>query len=50
MLPDEPDYVAEGIDLNMDFVEPPEGGSGSYVDASGKRMLRLWGLSLGMTL
>lgn len=51
LLPDEPDYVAEGFDLSMEFEEPPEGGSGSWFDAaSGKRLLRLWGLSLGMSL
>lgn len=37
--------------MNMDFEEPPEGGSGTWLDAAtGRRMLRLWGLSLGMTL
>lgn len=37
--------------MNTDFEEPPEGGSGTWFDAaSGKRMLRLWGLSLGMSL
>lgn len=51
LLPDEPDHVAEGFDMDMEFVEPAEGGSGSwYNQAEGKRMLRLWGLSLGMTL
>lgn len=51
LLPDEPDYIAEGFDMNMDFFEPPEGGSGTWLDAkTGRRMLRLWGLSLGMTL
>lgn len=51
LLPDEPDHVAEGFDNNMDFAEPPEGGSGSWLDKrTGKRVLRLWGLSLGMTL
>jgi hypothetical protein len=51
MLPDEPDHIAEGFDMNMDFEEPPEGGSGTWLDAAtGRRMLRLWGLSLGMTL
>lgn len=51
LLPDEPDYVAEGFDPNMQVAESPEGGSGSWYDKRGnKRMLRLWGLSLGMTL
>ncbi|KLT40136.1 hypothetical protein CC85DRAFT_287844 [Cutaneotrichosporon oleaginosum] len=51
LLPDEPDFVAEGFDMSMEFEEPPEGGSGTWYDASsGKRLLRLWGLSLGMSL
>ncbi len=51
LLPDEPDYVAEGFDMSMEFEEPPEGGSGTWFDAaSGQRLLRLWGLSLGMSL
>jgi hypothetical protein len=51
LLPDEPENVAEGFDMNMEFEEIPEGGSGSWYDrASGRKMLRLWGLSLGMTL
>ncbi|CAD6586295.1 MAG: hypothetical protein TREMPRED_004383 [Tremellales sp. Tagirdzhanova-0007] len=51
LLPDEPDHVSEGFDQIMEFEEPPEGGSGSWYDkVKGKRMLRLWGLSLGMTL
>lgn len=51
LLPDEPDYVAEGFDMNMDFEQPVDGGSGTWYDAkSGRRLLRLWGLSLGMTL
>ncbi|ORY25179.1 hypothetical protein BCR39DRAFT_471642 [Naematelia encephala] len=51
LLPDEPDHVAEGFNLDMEFEEPAEGGSGSWYDKkAGRRMLRLWGLSLGMTL
>jgi len=51
LLPDEPDVVAEGFDDTIEFAEPLEGGSGSWYDAAqGKRVLRLWGLSLGMTL
>ncbi|KAL7418899.1 hypothetical protein Q5752_006583 [Cryptotrichosporon argae] len=51
LLPDEPDFVADGFDHNVEFDEPPEGGSGTwYNQTEGKRMLRLWGLSLGMTL
>ncbi|GFZ50715.1 hypothetical protein JCM24511_08473 [Saitozyma sp. JCM 24511] len=51
LLPDEPDHVAEGFDAEMEFEEPAEGGGGSWINkADGKRMLRLWGLSLGMTL
>lgn len=51
LLPDEPDHVSEGFDQIVEFEEPPEGGSGSWYDkVKGKPMLRLWGLSLGMTL
>ncbi|KAK4683727.1 hypothetical protein P7C73_g6503, partial [Tremellales sp. Uapishka_1] len=51
LLPDEPDYVAEGFDVNDEFEDPPEGGSGSWWNHDeGKRMLRLWGLTLGMSL
>jgi len=51
LLPDEPNHIAEGFDRSIEFVEPPEGGGGSwYNKIEGRRMLRLWGLSLGMTL
>jgi hypothetical protein len=51
LLPDEPDCVAEGFDPSAQVSGPSEGGSGSWYDKRGnKRMLRLWGLSLGMTL
>lgn len=51
LLPDEPDHIAEGFDNTLEFADPPDGGSGSWYDkAAGKRRLRLWGLSLGMTL
>lgn len=50
LLPDEPDHVADGFDPEKEFEFPAE-GSGSWRDeASGTRHLRLWGLSLGMTL
>lgn len=50
LLPDEPDVVAEGFDPEKEFEFPAE-GSGSWRDeTSGTRLLRLWGLSLGMTL
>lgn len=50
LLPDEPEHVAEGFDVENAFALPAE-GSGSWLNkADGKRMLRLWGLSLGMTL
>ena len=51
LLPDEPEHFADGFDQNVEFAEPAEGGSGSWFNkVEGKRMLRLWGLSLGMTL
>ncbi|KAK8845418.1 hypothetical protein IAR55_006131 [Kwoniella newhampshirensis] len=51
LLPDEPENIAEGFDPNFEFEEPLEGGSGSWTNAvDGKRVLRLWGLTLGMTL
>ena len=51
LLPDEPDHVAEGFDVNKEFDEPADGGSGTWFNhVEGRRMLRLWGLSLGMTL
>ena len=51
LLPDEPDVVAEGFEHDVVFVGPAEGGGGTWYDAAqGRRVLRLWGLSLGMTL
>lgn len=50
LLPDDPDNVAEGFDPEEAFAAPAE-GSGSWRDEKdGTRRLRLWGLSLGMTL
>ncbi|WWC85746.1 uncharacterized protein L201_000612 [Kwoniella dendrophila CBS 6074] len=48
LLPDEPDSLAEGFDPTNEFDEAAE-GSGSWFN-DGKRHLRLWGLTLGMTL
>ncbi|WRT63637.1 uncharacterized protein IL334_000560 [Kwoniella shivajii] len=48
LLPDEPEIVAEGFDPSNEFDEFAE-GSGSWFN-EGKRHLRLWGLTLGMTL
>nr|XP_019014439.1 uncharacterized protein I206_00521 [Kwoniella pini CBS 10737]OCF53220.1 hypothetical protein I206_00521 [Kwoniella pini CBS 10737] len=48
LLPDEPDTVAEGFDPSLAFDDSAE-GSGSWFN-DGKRHLRLWGLTLGMTL
>ncbi|WWD05899.1 hypothetical protein V865_003983 [Kwoniella europaea PYCC6329] len=48
LLPDEPETVAEGFNPSDEFDDIPE-GSGSWFD-DGKRHLRLWGLTLGMTL
>ncbi|WWC58054.1 uncharacterized protein I303_100589 [Kwoniella dejecticola CBS 10117] len=48
LLPDEPDTLAEGFDPSLTFDESAE-GSGSWFN-DGKRHLRLWGLTLGMTL
>nr|XP_019048651.1 hypothetical protein I302_02424 [Kwoniella bestiolae CBS 10118]OCF27581.1 hypothetical protein I302_02424 [Kwoniella bestiolae CBS 10118] len=48
LLPDEPETVAEGFNPVDEFDELPE-GSGSWFN-DGKRHLRLWGLTLGMTL
>ncbi|WVF66452.1 hypothetical protein IAT40_001192 [Kwoniella sp. CBS 6097] len=49
LLPDEPEHLAEGFDPNFEFEEPLEGGGGSWT-VNGRRQLRLWGLTLGMTL
>ncbi|OCF41715.1 hypothetical protein I317_04419 [Kwoniella heveanensis CBS 569] len=49
LLPDEPEHLAEGFDPNFEFEEPLEGGGGSWT-VNGQRQLRLWGLTLGMTL
>ena len=50
LLPDEPEHVAEGFDEDIEFMEI-EGDNGGWNEkVDGKRMLRLWGLSLGMTL
>lgn len=49
LLPDEPAVTAENFDP-FGFDETVE-GSGSWTNAAdGSRFLRLWGLTLGMTL
>ncbi|OCF71245.1 hypothetical protein I204_08198 [Kwoniella mangroviensis CBS 8886] len=48
ILPDEPETVAEGFNPLDEFDDIPE-GSGSWLN-DGERHLRLWGLTLGMTL
>ena len=50
LLPDEPDHIAEGFDPDNAFLEAAEGSGSWYDHSSQKRLLRLWGLSLGMTL
>ncbi|WVQ80395.1 hypothetical protein IAT38_002500 [Cryptococcus sp. DSM 104549] len=51
LLPDEPDAVAEGFDPQNEFDDEPPEGSGSWTNSlDGSRVLRLWGLTLGMTL
>ncbi|RXK39122.1 hypothetical protein M231_03627 [Tremella mesenterica] len=53
LLPDEPSDLAEGFDAVAevkDLENLPEGSGSWYNKAEGKRMLRLWGLTLGMTL
>jgi hypothetical protein len=50
LLPDEPENVAEGFDPENAFEAAAEGSGSWYDRANQRRMLRLWGLSLGMTL
>lgn len=49
LLPDEPEVVAEGF--NPEFLEDRTNrGGGTIYGPDGRRQLRLWGLTLGMTL
>lgn len=49
LLPDEPEVMAEGF--NPEFLEDRVGkGGGTIYGPDGRRQLRLWGLTLGMTL
>lgn len=50
LLPDEPSKVAEGYDPEKEYEFPAEGSGSWRDDKDGRRLLRLWGLSLGMTL
>jgi hypothetical protein len=50
LLPDEPAKVAEGYDPEKEYEFPAEGSGSWRDDKDGRRLLRLWGLSLGMTL
>jgi hypothetical protein len=49
ILPDEPDHVAQGVDHD-EFDTKAEGAGSWFHPEEQKRVLRLWGLSLGMTL
>jgi hypothetical protein len=49
LLPDDPEVIAEGF--NPEFLEDrKDKGGGTIYGSDGRRQLRLWGLTLGMTL
>jgi hypothetical protein len=50
LLPDEPDCVAEGFVPEFQDEHESTGWGAGTIDSDGKRQLRLWGLTLGMTL
>lgn len=51
LLPDEPDCLAEGFVPEFQDEKSSRGwGAGTLTSSTGQRQLRLWGLTLGMTL